>query len=111
MESITLKINHKDHSEVELINPKGEKFIFNPNIHEGFADFLHCAETIKSDNTETLANALHEIEKLEADKAQLVEMMEKVIVIQDKYFGEQEIHNRLRALCVQIESLIQKHKQ
>lgn len=49
--------------------------------------------------------------QLQADNAELLEALEKVIYIQDKYFGEQEIHGRLRAFCVQIESLIQKHKQ
>ena len=52
-----------------------------------------------------------QIEKLEAEKKELLDALERVIIVQDKYFGEQEIHGRLRALCVEIESIIQKHKQ
>lgn len=100
---VQFEINEKDHDEIWLIG-KSANFIFNPNTKSGeeLFDFLSCCEEV-SDNS-------HQIEKLEADKAELVEMLEKVIIIQDKYFGEQEIHNRLRALCVQIEPLIQKHK-
>ena len=58
-------------------------------------------ETIKSDNTQTLQNASHQIEKLEADKAELLEALEK---LRNHYglFPENRI---------EIESLIQKHKQ
>lgn len=49
--------------------------------------------------------------QLKANKSELLEALEKVLVIQDKYFGELEIHGRLRAFCFQIESLIKKHKQ
>ena len=59
---------------------------------------------------EEIPDNSQQIEKLEAEKKELLEALEKVIVIQDKYFGEQEIHSRLRAFCVQIESLIKKHK-
>ena len=55
--------------------------------------------------------SVEQIEKLEAEKKELLEALEKVIIVQDKYFGEQEIHGRLRALSVEIEILIQKHKK
>ena len=59
---------------------------------------------------EEIPDNTQQIEKLEAEKKELLEALERVIIVQDKYFGEQEIHGRLRALCVEIESLIQKHK-
>ena len=37
---------------------------------------LEGGETVKSDNTQTLHNALEQIQKLEADKAELLEMLE-----------------------------------
>lgn len=59
-------------------------------------------ETIKSDNTQTLANALEQIEKLEADKAELLEVLEKVL--DGGYLDN-------LAMMDEIESLIQKLKQ
>lgn len=48
-----------------------------PNLDYGGIDNWRIKpETIKSDDTETLANALHQIEKLEADKAELLERIE-----------------------------------
>lgn len=58
-------------------------------------------EVIKSDNTETLANALHQIEKMEAEKAELLEALEKCKRYLPYISGERE----------EIGSLIQKHKQ
>lgn len=54
--------------------------------------------TIKSDNTQTLKNALAQIEKLEAEKTELLEMLE---------LARQSVSNSVR---VEIESLIQKMK-
>ena len=101
---VQFEINNKDHDKTWLIG-KSANFIFNPNTRNGeeLFDFLSCCEEIPDNSLQ--------LEKLEAEKKELLEALEKVIVIQDKYFGEQEIHSRLRAFCVQIESLIQKHKQ
>lgn len=100
---VQIEINIKDHDEICLIG-KSANFIFNPNTRNGeeLFDFLSGCEEI-SENSQ--------IEKLESEKKELLEALEKIIIIQDKYFGEQQIHSRLRAFCVQIESLIQKHKQ
>ena len=100
---VQFEINHKEHDEIWLIG-KSANFIFNPNTRNGeeLFNFLSCCEETP-DNTQ-------QIEKLEAEKKELLEALERVIIVQDKYFGEQEIHGRLRALCVEIESLIQKHK-
>ena len=58
--------------------------------------------TIKSDITKTLENALEQIEKLEADKAELLEALDKVrislLLLPDEFSEE-------------IKSLIQKHKK
>ena len=99
---VKIEIDIKDHDEVWLIG-KSANFIFNPNTRNGeeLFDFLSCCEEIPENS---------QIEKLEAEKKELLEALEKIIVIQDKYFGEQQIHSRLRAFCVQIESLIQKHQ-
>ena len=58
-------------------------------------------ETTLTDNTQTLQNALEQIEKLESDKAELLEALENTKTA-FRYFPE-----RLK----EIESLIQKHKQ
>ena len=36
-----IKIECRDHHTVILTNPKGDTFTFNPQEHEGLADFLH----------------------------------------------------------------------
>ena len=58
-------------------------------------------ESIKSDNTQTLQNALEQVEKLEAEKKELLEALEK---LRNHYglFPENRI---------EIESLIQKMKK
>ena len=105
---VQIEINCKDHDEIWLIG-KSAIFIFNPNTRNGeeLFDFLSCCEeipeTIKSDNTETLANALQEIEKLEADKAELLEALENILD------GKKD--GRTYISMDEIESLIQKHKQ
>lgn len=43
MKTGIIKIDHKDHSEVELINLKNDTFTYNPNVHEGLEDFLNGA--------------------------------------------------------------------
>ncbi len=63
-----------------------------------------AVETIKSDNTETLANALQQIEKLEADKDELLEALK---------YANRMLKNSKDAMYDEyyIESIIQKHKQ
>lgn len=68
-------------------------------------------ETIKSDNTETLANALHRIEKLKEDKKELMSLLYDCKIVIDMH---RQIHGFVGAseqLYEDIESLIQKMKQ
>lgn len=39
-EQESIKIEWKDHYTVVLTNPKGDTFTFNPQKHEGLADFF-----------------------------------------------------------------------
>ena len=115
---VTFEINDKNHDEIWLIG-KSANFIFNPNTRNGeeLFDFLSgCEET---------SDTSHQIEKLEAEKKELLEALEKVksekkdllmllydckIVIDitrqtHGFLGSSEqLYNK-------IESLIQKHKQ
>ena len=84
-------------------------------------------ETIKSDNTQTLQNALQQIEKLKADKAELLELRSTIEEFRDKANKSADnLHKRgLQSsgmcsqametaynLClIEIESLIQKMKK
>lgn len=61
-------------------------------------------ESIKSDNTQTLQNALEQIEKLEAEKKELLEALENLTEYGST--GEDAVEMKR-----EIESLIQKHKQ
>lgn len=61
-------------------------------------------ESIKSDNTQTLQNALEQIEKLEAEKKELLEALENLTEYGST--GEDSV-----GMKREIESLIQKHKQ
>ena len=67
---LQFEINAKDHDEIWLIG-KSANFIFNPNTRNGeeLFDFLSCCEEIP-DNS-------HQIQKLEADKAELLEALVK----------------------------------
>ena len=73
-------------------------------------DFKNCHsircpmrnETIKSDNNETLANDLQQIEELEADKAELLDVLIK---------ARDLIKRRMGLKIKEMESLIQKHKK
>lgn len=106
---VKFEINEKDHDEIVLIG-KSADFTFNPNTKNGeeLFDFLSCCEevpeTIKSDNTETLANALQQIKKLESDKAELLEALEKCN--NELHFYSGHTH-----FVKENESLIQKIKQ
>ncbi len=97
---------------VFMLNEKDE-WQANGYLDRGdwFNDFDNECPCFPTHWLEEIPDNTQQIEKLEAEKKELLEGLEKVIVIQDKYFGEQEIHSRLRAFCVQIESLIKKHKQ
>ena len=95
---VQIEINIKDHDEIWLIG-KSANFYFNPNTRNGeeLFDFLSCCEEI-TDNS-------HQIEKLEAEKAELLEALEEMY---SKY--EKDGH-LLNASPSKIKSLIQKHKQ
>ena len=84
-------------------------------------------ESIKSDNTQTLENALKQLENLKSDKAELLELRSTIEEFRDKANQSADnLHKRgLQSsgmcsqametaynLClIEIESLIQKHKQ
>lgn len=91
---VQFEINDKDHDEIWLIG-KSANFVFNPNTRNGeeLFDFLSCCEEIP-DQTQ--------IEKLEAEKKELLSFLEKLYV---------KIENDNTIDMGEIESLIQKHKQ
>lgn len=43
MKTGIIKVDHKDHSTVILTNLKTDTFTYNPDVHEGFEDFLNGA--------------------------------------------------------------------
>lgn len=45
MDEVKLKIQHKNHEEVVLINQNGDTFTYNPRVWEEFEDFLLSAKT------------------------------------------------------------------
>ena len=102
---LQFEINAKDHDEIWLIG-KSANFIFNPNTRNGeeLFDFLSCCEEI-TDKTQ--------IEKLEADKAELLEMLERVSKSLDEFWKDEERDVTIFDLIdtEELESLIQKHKQ
>ena len=61
-------------------------------------------ETIKSDNSQTLHNALKQLEKLEAENKELLEALEKATDLLEAGFPE-------ISAVKDFQSLIQKHKQ
>ena len=92
---VQFEINCKDHDEILLIG-KSANFIFNPNTRSGeeLSDFLAGCEEFP-DNS-------HQIEKLEAEKTELVSFLEKLYV---------KIENDNTIDMGEIESLIQKMKK
>ena len=89
---VTFEIEQQDNYKTVLIG-KNANFIFNPNARNGeeLTDFLSGCEEI--------TDTSHQIEKLESDKAELLEALENTKTA-FRYFPE-----RLK----EIESLIQKH--
>ena len=89
---IFFTIDYQDPYLTTLIG-KNANFIFNPNARNGeeLTDFLSGCEEI--------TDTSHQIEKLESDKAELLEALENTKTA-FRYFPE-----RLK----EIESLIQKH--
>ena len=68
-------------------------------------------ETIKSDNSQTLQNALEQIEKLEAEKKELLEALERSN-LQIKYLHEKFIETGSgNSILSKNQSLIQKMKK
>ena len=114
---VQFEINCKDHDETWLIG-KSANFIFNPNTRNGeeLSDFLAGCEEIP----DTIA-------QLKADKAELLELRSTIEEFRDKANQSADnLHKRgLQSsgmcsqametaynLClIEIESLIQKHKQ
>ena len=96
---VTFEINDKDHDEILLIG-KSANFIFNPNTRNGeeLSDFLAGCEEI-TDNS-------HQIEKLEAEKKEILEAL-GISLRLNKAFGANSEWIEVQ----EIESLIQKHKQ
>lgn len=97
---VQIEINIKDHDEVWLIG-KSANFVFNPNTKNGeeLSDFLSQCEEI--------TDTSHQLEKLEAEKKELLGMLKSIK--EDYYNGS--INQFLINNIDEIESLIQKHKQ
>ena len=96
---VTFEINDKNHDETWLIG-KSANFIFNPNTRNGeeLSDFLAGCEEI-TDNS-------HQIEKLEAEKKELLEAL-GISLRLNKAFGANSEWIEVQ----EIESLIQKMKK
>ena len=95
---VTFEIEQQDNYKTVLIG-KNANFIFNPNTRNGeeLFDFLSCCEEI-----------LDPTAKLKADKAELLEALEEVKKFLNYVQAPATPAIRLR---MEIESLIQKHKQ
>ena len=101
---VTFEINDKDHDEIWLIG-KSANFIFNPNTRNGeeLSDFLAGCEEI-TDNS-------HQIEKLEAEKKEILEALERSN-LQIKYLHEKFIETGSgNSILSKNQSLIQKMKK
>ena len=98
---VQIEINCQDHDQTWLIG-KSANFIFNPNTRNGeeLFDFLSCCEEIP-DNS-------HQLEKLESEKKELLEALEEAKQFLNYVQAPGTPAIRLR---MEIESLIQKHKQ
>ena len=106
---VTFEINDKNHDEILLIG-KSANFIFNPNTRNGeeLSDFLAGCEEI--------TDTSHQIEKMEAEKAELLDVLEKISkVTNEGYMTDhtdfQVWESELKQVHNEIKSLIQKHKQ
>ena len=94
---VQFEINCKDHDEIWLIG-KSANFIFNPNTKNGeeLEDFLSCCEEIPDTS--------HQVEKLEAEKKELLEALDKATDLLEAGFPE-------ISAVKDFQSLIQKYKQ
>ena len=94
---VQFEINNKDHDKTWLIG-KSANFIFNPNTRNGeeLFDFLSCCEEIPDNSLQ--------LEKLEAEKKELLEALEKCNNELYFYSGQTDF-------VKENQSLIQKHKQ
>lgn len=81
---VQFEINDKDHDEIWLIG-KSANFIFNPNTRNGeeLFDFLSCCEEIPDPTAQ--------IEKLESDKAELLEKLEEIYGYLGSYFDDEKV--------------------
>ena len=68
-------------------------------------------ETIKSDNTETLQNALEQIEKLEAENKELLSILKGLVSDVGNLTGEHDIEWQQAGYFESAKEVIQKHKQ
>lgn len=115
---VAFEIEAQDHNRTILIG-KNANFIFNPNTRNGeeLADFLSGGEEIPDTS--------HQLEKLEAEKKELLEMLERSIEILDvkchkgcdnktwKYFQNgdgEDVGIEIQNFIDKAKSLIQKHK-
>ena len=103
---VTFEINDKNHDETWLIG-KSANFIFNPNTRNGeeLSDFLAGCEEI--------TDTSHQIEKLEAEKAELLEILNETFlhITPLARFLKEPYQTGLKSRAKSIESLIQKHKK
>ena len=96
---VTFEINDKDHDEILLIG-KSANFIFNPNTRNGeeLSDFLSGCEEIHDPTS-----------LLQADKAELLEMLEIFIEQNTPTFTSHDYE--FPEYVMKAKSIIQKHKQ
>ena len=109
---VTFEINDKNHDEILLIG-KSANFIFNPNTRNGeeLSDFLAGCEEI--------TDTSHQIEKLEAEKKEILEALDNSLKVIEWYMEntmpESDNHTDFFNIGMnqrsEIESLIQKMKK
>ena len=101
---VQFEINHKEHDEIWLIG-KSANFIFNPNTRNGeeLFDFLSCCEETP-DNTQ-------QIEKLEAEKKELLSILKGLVSDVGNLIGEHDIEWQQAGYFESAKEIIQKHKQ
>ena len=68
-------------------------------------------ETIKSDNTQTLQNALEQIEKLEAENKELLSILKGLVSDVGNLTGEHDIEWQQAGYFESAKEVIQKHKK
>lgn len=103
-------IQSKDGDEWVDFIPQNQ--VDKPNLdYRGIDNWRIKGETIKSDNTQTLENALKQIEKLEADRKEFLMLLNDCKIVIDMTRQTHGFIGASEQLYNEIESLFQKHKQ